>query len=1036
MKSKALAALLLIPFVFSGQLDAGDGGGNGAGYYTEELIYNLRPAPTGERFFGGIGVTGLEARIYPGVVLKAEGMVPGSPAEGKFVKGEILTGINGTALKGLNPFVVLGNALTKAEATDGRMVFDVTSADGKTHRQETVTIPVLGGYSKTWPLDCQKSKRIVEEAAAFYADPAKFNEGGIPGALACLFLLSTGDDQYLPRVKAYFAAFPKDVQQIGDHTWNNGYNGIACGEYYLRTGDASVLPILQHYCDDAKARQKFGCGWTHWGQGISPGYVAGGLMNPAGAQVLTTLLLGKECGVNVDEETLLGALRFFYRFAGRGTVPYGDHRSEGGLGSNGKDGMVVAAMQIATGARGDVTCYEQARQCLAMSMIDSYPVLVMGHGDEGRGDGIWRGIITSSLMQEKPDVYREAMDRLTWWHDLSREPGGSIGIATLTWGDGKVGSSGPGMGLSYTAPLKTLRITGGPRSKHSKDYTLPENPWGTAADRAFLSIDHNPNYFDYGPSEPTHVPFHALGNGYARPAKDLEGLPRETLLKNVHHRNYLIRTQAAKGLREVGGFDELEKLLRDADPRVRRAALDGLVDYNYWFGIGRNPVATQQLTPAMLESITAMLSDPEEAWWVVDAALMALKFAPAQDIQARLPLILPWTTHSDWWLRESAFMALSGLEKDDSLYLGILPTLLTMATSEYHTQPRWKMTNHLEGVLSRKKPASPAGRLIMEGLHKSIAASEIKSGDRAPEGAYNVFKAVKACLEADPGNAVAFARLVAERIADLGTDQLIDILAAPQARPERGAMQGLFTSFDKLAPDQRAELIDILATVYRQEFVRRMNAGERGNQPLLTTAIELTRLKNPAAGWKPVGTRPRAEQVWRFTSFDPLTEKDRLHPREGKRFRDIELPAELNGWQEPGHEDSAWHQGAAPIGIGTCEQRGVSFANRSAWGQGEFIVMRTTFEVKSLDFDAYRLSILARQGFRVFLNGHEISDYGWWMHAPCYRPVALGADAIRHLKTGTNILAAYGNVEYDQKTQEPRGQMDLCIEGLRMADLR
>jgi hypothetical protein len=70
-------------------------------------------------------------------------------------------------------------------------------------------------------------------------------------------------------------------------------------------------------------------------------------MNPAGAQVLTTLLLGKECGVNVDEQTLLGALRFFYRFAGHGTVAYGDHRGEGGLGSNGKDGMIAAAMQIA-----------------------------------------------------------------------------------------------------------------------------------------------------------------------------------------------------------------------------------------------------------------------------------------------------------------------------------------------------------------------------------------------------------------------------------------------------------------------------------------------------------------------------------------------------------------------------------------------------------------------------------------------------------------------------------------------------------------
>ena len=102
-------------------------------------------------------------------------------------------------------------------------------------------------------------------------------------ALACLFLLSTGDDKYLPRVKAYFDAFPKEVRKIGDHTWNNGYNGIACGEYYLRTGDASVLPILQYYCDDAKERQKFGCGWTHWGQEVHPGYVAGGLMNPAGA---------------------------------------------------------------------------------------------------------------------------------------------------------------------------------------------------------------------------------------------------------------------------------------------------------------------------------------------------------------------------------------------------------------------------------------------------------------------------------------------------------------------------------------------------------------------------------------------------------------------------------------------------------------------------------------------------------------------------------------------------------------------------------
>jgi hypothetical protein len=60
------------------------------------------------------------------------------------------------------------------------------------------------------------------------------------------------------------------------------------------------------------------------------------------------------------------------------------------------------------------------------------------------------------------------------------------------------------------------------------------------------------------------------------------------LLKNIHHRNYMIRAQAAKALRATGAFDELETLLHDPDPRLRRAALDGLTDYNYWFAYGKS----------------------------------------------------------------------------------------------------------------------------------------------------------------------------------------------------------------------------------------------------------------------------------------------------------------------------------------------------------------------------------------------------------------------------------------------------------------
>lgn len=1019
------------------QLHAG-GGGNDDGYYTEEQVFQFRPNPTSERFFGNIGTTGLKARIYPGVVLKIEEITPGSPSEGKFAKDEILTGINGTALKGLNPFVVMGNALTNVEAADGKMVFDVTSADGKTQRKETVTIPVLGAYSKTWPLDCPKSKRIIEEAAAFYSDPNKFKQDGIPGALTCLFLLSTGDDKYLPQVKAYFDAFPKDVKAIGDHTWNNGYNGIACGEYYLRTGDKSVLPILQHYCDDAKARQKFGVGWTHWSNGISPGYVAGGLMNPAGSQVLTTLLLGKECGVNVDEQTLLGSLRFFYRFAGHGSVAYGDHRGEGGFGSNGKDGMVAAAMQIASGAQGNVTCYQEAAKCLSMTMLDSYPGLAMGHGDEGRGDAIWRGINTAFLMKEKPALYRECMDRLTWWHDLSREHGGSIGIGTLIWGEGQVGHTGPGIGLSYTAPLKTLRITGAPRSKFSQKYTLPENIWGNKADLAFLSIEHNPKFKEFGNEEPAHLAFIALGDGYTKPQKDLKSLPREYLLKNMYHQRYVVRTQAALALRQVGALDELEKCLSDPDPRVRRAALDGLMDWKYWFGPGDSPISTEQLTPGMLAAITKMLSDPKESWYVVQGALMTLKQASAKDIQERYKLIQPWIKHSDWWLRDAAFTALSGLQKDDALYIKILPTLLTMATSEYHTMPREWMMNHLNSVLQAKKPESEAGKLIIAGLKKATTTSEIKSGSRSPEGAYNVIQAVKICLQSSPESSVVLAKVLQTRFADFATMDIVGLVGAPSAFPN-GNSSGLFTMLEKLEPKQREELKGILYDVYRSELVKRYHSAkdiddDQSYRPgLVRTIMDLKKLRNPDAGWKTIGKQPASERIWRFKSIDPIVEKDILPLREERRMRDIQLADDLKDWFKPEYDDSKWTAGRAPIGTGLYEAGGVSIPNQSDWGKGEFIVMRTSFELDELDFDSYRISILTPQGFKVYLNGQEIAGYGWWFDKPHYAP--WDSDLGRHLKKGTNVLAVYGNAKYNRETKQPIAQMDCMIQGLKLSDL-
>ena len=69
-------------------------------YYTEPQVYGTRPNPTGEYDLGPIGVTGIEARIYPGVRVTVEKTQPNTPALGKFNKGDVILGVNGVLLEG------------------------------------------------------------------------------------------------------------------------------------------------------------------------------------------------------------------------------------------------------------------------------------------------------------------------------------------------------------------------------------------------------------------------------------------------------------------------------------------------------------------------------------------------------------------------------------------------------------------------------------------------------------------------------------------------------------------------------------------------------------------------------------------------------------------------------------------------------------------------------------------------------------------------------------------------------------------------
>jgi hypothetical protein len=187
--------------------------------------------------------------------------------------------------------------------------------------------------------------------------------------------------------------------------------------------------------------------------------------------------------------------------------------------------------------------------------------------------------------------------------------------------------------------------------------------------------------------------------------------------------------------------------------------------------------------------------------------------------------------------------------------------------------------------------------------------------------------------------------------------------------------------------------------------------------------------------WKPIGKPLPEERNWRFVTVDATEAKDKLENYDGRRFRDITLPAGMENWFMPDFDDSKWTEGRAPIGKGVWNHSGITLDKfPSTWGKGEFLLMRSTFEVDHLDYDSYRLAILARQGFHVYLNGHKIHTYIWWQEKPQYGCIVLTQDQAKFLKNGKNVLAVYANDEYSPESPEHYAALDAWIEGITKAD--
>ena len=652
--------------------------GNAESFYKNPHgLFSTRPSETRSltniKRFGPVGM-GIDL-VQPAFTMRISHIEDDSPAAatGKLRTGQIIESINGEALANIDPRIQLGRILAAAEASDGVLRFAIRGEA----EDVVVNIPVLGAYSETWPLDCPKSDKIVRNFAEYLSAPGA-NPGF--GGIGMLFLLSTGDERDLETVKTWARNV---ARRPHTYAWYLGYGGIPLCEYYLRTGDEDVLPGIQNWVNNAVKGQYLD-GWA--GRGGVPRVTYGnGHLNAGGTAVVTFMLLAKECGVDVPDHALLGALVHFFRYAGRGGNPYGDDRPEVGFVDNGKNGNLAFAMAAAAALtpNGEDSVYAAARDACAMTSFYTTSFMLHGHTGGGIGES-WRSPAMGLLYEKRPKQYREFMDHRKWHYDLSRRWDGSFGILGGGGYDSEKwrGGWGTAYALTYTIPRKTLRITGAPPTRFSKPYALPELPWGTREDNAFLSLEAVPDAngkrrdltaetLAIDSSKPVLIRLHDSGE-----------VSDDVLRRYIHHQDHNIRFVAANkvlginsgyiGWRSRGGHVRTEltmEFLRSGDPRVRRAMLSAVYE------ILRRERRTAALTRDVFDLAVASVTSEQESWWVKDAALHVISAAPADWVEPHIDLLLSYLKHDDWWLQNAALKALTPVVADERCYRRVLPPI-------------------------------------------------------------------------------------------------------------------------------------------------------------------------------------------------------------------------------------------------------------------------------------------------------------------------------------------------------------------------
>jgi hypothetical protein len=938
-------------------------------FYTQPHLFSTAPdekksMSTIARF----GPVGMAIELHqPAFTMIAGKIEDGSPAAAAgLIAGQIIESINGEKLKDIDPRIQLGRIIEKAEAADGSLKFLIREKPEAAAREVIVKIPALGSYSKTWPLNCPKSDKIVRNYADYLKKPGS-NKG--MADIGMLFLLSTGDESDLATVRDW----ARKVKGDGSTPWNIGYGGLALCEYYLRTGDKEVLPAIQARATKAIEMETFG-GWAGRGPMAAVTYGGGGgHLNAGGTLVAAYLMLAKECGAEISDEPFQRILAHFYRWVGKGNNPYGNNKPEGGYTDNGKNGKLAFVMAAAASLTpdGEKSIYARARD--TNSRFAFYSTSYMLHGHTGGGIGeIWRSASMGLLHEKQPVLYRDFMDQRKWHYEMSRRFDGSFGILGGERYDDPLW--GAGYALTYTVPRKTLRLTGAPPSKFSKHYQLPERPWGTKADDDFVNTE--PPVMPDGSKLDFSKETLANDASMAMQKKIGAGSSDANLIRRyLHHPDYMVRATASRSLKMLEP-SVLAECLASTDARVRRTALEGII----------GDTDGKLLTQENFDRVIAMLKDPQESWFVKDAALGVVSRAPADWTVLHVDAILPFLKHEEWWLQNSALGALAPVAGDLRVYQKVVPAIgeLARTTQIYNvTSPlRW-------GKLAENLAASPPEV-------QKLVSSELKE-------AYIGYvpietRSIPALATANDMNRAVLATSLAN--VEGGYDLLFQI--AKQRDPDNPLpYQEIFLNADqeKFSP----ELKKAVATVVETQLIpghigsgRRVLLNEVASLPPQSTTPKLDGLVElyqkigiTDYDWHDFGPAP-ASMSWQYHTFDPPEKL--AWDSEKARYRKVTLPSGMESWFSNNFDPSkaGWKSGKQPIGqldgkLGGgrgCKVDVCRCADpvQTFW-ENEVLLAKGSFKFPTFR-EGYRYRLVvggmshvgAGEGFRIYANGKQLIE--------------------------------------------------------------